>query len=401
MRKLFSLLFWTGAFVAANAALAGGIAAATLYDRLPTLREIADYRPRLPLRIYAGDGGLIAEFGEEKREFTPYQEFPRDLLNAVIATEDAKFFQHPGLDFAGIVRAALGYFRGRREGASTITMQVAGNFYLNRDRSLLYKISQILLALKIENQFAKEDILELYMNQIYLGAGAFGFAAAARVYYGKELGELTAPEIAVLAGLPQAPSRYHPGQSPELAKARQRHVLNRMLDTQLLTETEHRQLSAAELPPLAPRVSRFSVEAEFFAEEVRKIIYEGVTHDENEIRGVDDDGDGICDRILDRDDPADADKFPPTSSDSAKPRISADLMFTQPWTRTCKPPPFPPSEADCWRTNPDAPTRGRKSFWTLRTCPAKKYWHCCRGRKPSATFPPPLSWMSTSAPSWR
>ena len=299
MRKLFSLLFWTGAFVAANAALAGGIAAATLYDRLPTLREIADYRPRLPLRIYAGDGGLIAEFGEEKREFTPYQEFPRDLLNAVIATEDAKFFQHPGLDFAGIVRAALGYFRGRREGASTITMQVAGNFYLNRDRSLLYKISQILLALKIENQFAKEDILELYMNQIYLGAGAFGFAAAARVYYGKELDELTAPEIAVLAGLPQAPSRYHPGQSPELAKARQRHVLNRMLDTQLLTETEHRQLSAAELPPLAPRVSRFSVEAEFFAEEVRKIIYEGVTHEDNAIPiGVDDNGDGICDRTI-------------------------------------------------------------------------------------------------------
>ena len=311
MRKLFSLLFWTGAFVAANAALAGGIAAATLYDRLPTLREIADYRPRLPLRIYAGDGGLIAEFGEEKREFTPYQEFPRDLLNAVIATEDAKFFQHPGLDFAGIVRAALGYFRGRREGASTITMQVAGNFYLNRDRSLLYKISQILLALKIENQFAKEDILELYMNQIYLGAGAFGFAAAARVYYGKELDELTAPEIAVLAGLPQAPSRYHPGQSPELAKARQRHVLNRMLDTQLLTETEHRQLSAAELPPLAPRVSRFSVEAEFFAEEVRKIIYEGVTHGENEIRGIDYNGDGICEELIDRDNPVHVAELPP------------------------------------------------------------------------------------------
>ena len=284
MRKFFSLLFWLSFFAAANVALAGLTAAATLYDRLPTLREIADYRPRLPLRIYANDGTPIAEFGEEKRVFTPYHKLPHELLNAVIATEDAKFFNHPGLDFAGIVRAALGYLKGRREGASTITMQVAGNFYLHRNRSLLYKISQILLALKIENQFSKEDILELYMNQIYLGAGAFGFAAAARVYYGKEISELNTAEIAVLAGLPQAPSRYHPGQSPDLAKARQKHVLKRMLDTKLLNEAEYQQLAAAELPQLTPRVNRFPVEADHFAEEVRKIIYDGVDRDGDGVR---------------------------------------------------------------------------------------------------------------------
>ena len=284
MRIFFSLLFWLAFFAAANAALVGLTAAATLYDRLPTLREIADYRPRLPLRIYANDGTPIAEFGEEKRVFTPYTEIPEELLNAVIATEDAKFFNHPGLDFAGIIRAALGYLRGRREGASTITMQVAGNFYLNRNRSLLYKISQILLALKIENQFSKEDILELYMNQIYLGAGAFGFAAAARVYYGKEIGELSTGEVAVLAGLPQAPSRYHPGRSPELAKARQKHVLKRMLDTRLLDEAEYRRLVAAELPALSSRVKRFPVNAEHFAEEVRKIIHDGVDRDGDGVR---------------------------------------------------------------------------------------------------------------------
>ena len=284
MRKIFSLLAWLCLFAAANLGLAGLTAAATLYDRLPPLREIADYRPRLPLRIHANDGVLIGEFGEEKRLFTPYREFPPDLLNAVLATEDAKFFRHPGLDLAGIARAALGYLQGRREGASTITMQVAGNFYLNRDRSLLYKISQILLALKVENELSKEEILELYMNQIYLGAGAFGFAAAARIYYDKALDELDAAEIALLAGLPKAPSRYHPGQFPELAKARQKHVLGRMLDTGLIGEEEHRRLAAADLPPLASRANRFPVEAEFFAEEVRKIIYDGVDRDGDGLR---------------------------------------------------------------------------------------------------------------------
>lgn len=284
MRAFFFLLLWLCFFGAANAGLAGLTVAATLYDRLPTLREIADYRPRLPLRIYAADGALVGEFGEEKRVFTPYHQFPAALLNAVLATEDAKFFRHPGLDFAGIARAALGYFQGRREGASTITMQVAGNFYLNRDRSLLYKISQMLLAVKIERQFSKEDILELYMNQIYLGAGAFGFAAAARVYYDKTLDELDAGEIAVLAGLPQAPSRYHPGESPELAKQRQKHVLNRMRATGLIDEAARRRLAAAELPPLASRANRFAVAAEFFAEEVRKIIYEGVDRDGDGVR---------------------------------------------------------------------------------------------------------------------
>ena len=284
MRKLAVVLFWLLLFSAVNAGAAGFVAVSALYDRLPPLREITDYRPRLPLRIHADDGVLIGEFGEEKRVFTPYDEFPPALLNAVLATEDAKFFRHPGLDFAGFVRAALGYLQGRREGASTITMQVAGNFYLNRDRSLLYKISQILLALKIERQFSKEAILELYMNQIYLGGGAFGFGAAARAYYGKLPGELDLAEIAVLAGLPKAPSRYHPGQNPERAKSRQRHVLNRMRDTGLVSAEQHRELSAAELPPLARRVSRFPVEANFFAEEVRKIIHDGVDRDDDGVR---------------------------------------------------------------------------------------------------------------------
>ncbi|MGI9298326.1 MAG: penicillin-binding protein 1A [Gammaproteobacteria bacterium] len=273
MARAFKILFWGGVFVALNAAFFSLLALAVLYQKLPRLDALADYRPRLPMRIYTSEGDLIGEFGKEKRAYRAYREFPRLLVDSLLATEDARFFTHRGVDFYGVARAALGYFEGRREGASTITMQVARNFYLTRERTLTRKVAEILLALEIERRFGKRAILERYMNQIYLGRGAFGFAAAARAYYDKSLSELTAAEIALLAGLPKAPSTYDPRRRPAAAKARQAHVLRRMLNGGLIDETLYLELASAGLPPLRPARRRFSVEASFVAEEVRRLVF--------------------------------------------------------------------------------------------------------------------------------
>ena len=273
MARALKILFWGGVFAALNAAFFAVLALAVIYQKLPRLDALADYRPRLPMRIYTSEGDLIGEFGKEKRAYRAYREFPRLLVGALLATEDARFFEHRGLDFFGVARAALGYLEGRREGASTITMQVARNFYLTRERTLTRKITEILLALEIERRFGKREILERYMNQIYLGRGAFGFAAAARAYYDKTLDELTAAEVAMLAGLPKAPSTYDPRRRPSAAKARQKHVLRRMLEGELIDETLYLELASAALPPLRRTARRFAVEAPFVAEEVRRLAF--------------------------------------------------------------------------------------------------------------------------------
>ena len=278
-------LFWLIIFTSLNAAAAAAVLVAVLYQRLPALDDIIDYRPRLPMRIYNANNELIGEFGEERRTYTKFKDYPPNLANALLATEDVRFFEHYGFDSVGIMRAALGYAAGRREGASTITMQVARNFYLKRNRTVLRKLVELMLALKIEQRFSKREILERYMNQIYLGHGSYGFAAAAHEYYGKEMADLTTAEIAVLAGLPKSPSSANPRSNTVRAKERQKHVLRRMLDIGLIDETLYLELVSADLPPLANSARRLIGDADYVAEEVRRIIFEHFGDDSYE-RGL-------------------------------------------------------------------------------------------------------------------
>ncbi len=272
--KIFKFLFFAIFFIAANCGAAALITVSVLYQRLPELSNLVDYRPRLPMRVYSSDGVLLGEFGEERRQYLRYNEFPPLLINALLATEDARFFEHYGVDFIGVGRAALGYAAGRREGASTITMQVARNFYLRRDRTPIRKLVEILLALKIENTFAKHEILERYLNQIYLGHGSYGFSAAAEEYYGKSVDKLDVAEIAILVGMPKAPSTLNPRSRPARAKSRQKHVLKRMYAIGLIENDEYSHLLKSDLPPLASTARKLHGKADFVAEEVRKIVFE-------------------------------------------------------------------------------------------------------------------------------
>ena len=184
---------------------------ALIYPTLPNISHLEKYYPKQPLQIYSKDEVLIAEFGEERRDFIAISETPQQMINAILSIEDRRFFEHPGIDIIGITRAALKNISGKsHEGASTITMQVARNFFLTSEKTLKRKINEILLAIKIERTLSKEEILELYVNQIYLGQRSFGFAAAANTYFGKNLDQLNLGETALLAGLPKAPSRYNP-----------------------------------------------------------------------------------------------------------------------------------------------------------------------------------------------
>jgi penicillin-binding protein 1A len=206
--------------------LAGAISAAVLvvlalsvaYPNLPDIAGLSDYRPKLPLRVLSADGVLLGEFGEERRQFTPIGQIPKVMKEAVLAIEDAHFYEHGGVDYKGVLRAGLASLSEfKSQGASTITMQLARNFYLSTEKTFTRKIYEILLALKIESQLTKEQILEVYMNQIYLGQRAYGFAAASEVYFGKPLRDITVAEAAMLAGLPKAPSAYNPIANPRRA----------------------------------------------------------------------------------------------------------------------------------------------------------------------------------------
>lgn len=201
-----------------------------LSPRLPDIDALKDVQLQVPLRIYAKSGEMIAEFGEMKRSPLKYEEYPKDMINAVLAAEDDRFFEHPGVDYQGILRAVAHLVRtGKKgQGGSTITMQVARNFFLSREKTYLRKLNEIFLALKIEGLLSKEEILELYLNKIYLGKRAYGFAAAAQVYYGRDIHQLTLPEFAMIAGLPKAPSSYNPVNNPERALLRRNYVLGRM-----------------------------------------------------------------------------------------------------------------------------------------------------------------------------
>nr|WP_140626708.1 penicillin-binding protein 1A [Methylibium rhizosphaerae] len=248
------------------------IALAVAYPNLPEISGLTDYRPKLPMRVYAADGVMIGEFGEERRNFVPIREIPKVMQDAVLAIEDARFYQHQGVDYLGVIRAGLAQFsEAKSQGASTITMQVARNFYLSTEKTFTRKIYEILLALKIETLLTKDQILEVYMNQIYLGQRAYGFAAASEIYFGKPLKDLTVAEAAMLAGLPKAPSAYNPIVNPKRAKLRQQYIIDRMYENAFITEEQHDEAKAQELKYRAPLA--MPVHAEYVAEVARQLIF--------------------------------------------------------------------------------------------------------------------------------
>ena len=261
--------------LAAAGSLVIGFAAVMVVPTLPSLEALTDYRPKIPLRVYSADGQLIGEFGEERRAVVKLAQVPKGLIDAIVAAEDERFYQHGGVDYLGVARAALSNFAsgGVKQGASTITMQVARNFFLSKEKTLTRKFNEMLLAFKIESSLSKQQILELYINQIYLGQRAYGFAAAAQIYYGKPLDRLTIAEHAMLAGLPKAPSRFNPVANPARAKLRQQYVLRRMRELDMITPQE---LAAAdkEAPPVKQAMNEYGVRADYFAEMVRAQMFE-------------------------------------------------------------------------------------------------------------------------------
>ena len=246
---------------------------ARLVPQLPDADALHDVQLQVPLRVYARDEGLIAEFGEMRRRPLPLAEIPEALRVAVVATEDEHFRQHPGVDWRGVGRAVAHLARTGEKGpgGSTITMQVARNFFLGREKTYFRKLIETLLALKIERELSKDEILELYLNKIFLGHRAYGVAAAAEVYYGKKLDELDLPQLAMIAGLPQRPSGFNPITNPKRAVARRNHVLRRMLEVGFLDEARFR--AAARAPITAARHgSPVETEAPYVAELVRREV---------------------------------------------------------------------------------------------------------------------------------
>jgi penicillin-binding protein 1A len=256
------------------AAGVGALTVVLLWPNLPSLEVLTDYRPKMPLRIYSAEGELIGEFGEEKRAVVKIKEVPQVMKAAILAAEDDRFYQHGGVDYVGVVRAAIANLQGRREGASTITMQVARTFFLTREKTLARKLSEVLLAFKIEANLTKDQILELYINQIFLGQRAYGFGSAANVYFGKTLPELTPAEAALLAGLPQAPSRQNPFVNPKRAQERQQYVLRRMREVGWLSDEQYKKAVAEPLRLNAAQRETFPLRADYVAEMARAAIIE-------------------------------------------------------------------------------------------------------------------------------
>ncbi|NIE60482.1 penicillin-binding protein [Burkholderia sp. AU33423] len=251
-----------------------GYALVVAWPNMPSLDALTDYRPKVPLRIYTSDHVLIGEFGEERRDVVHFKDVPDSLKKAILAIEDARFYDHGGVDLTGIVRAGfVALTNGHAsQGASTITMQVARNFFLSSEKTYTRKIYEMLLAYRIERALTKDQILEVYMNQIYLGQRAYGFASAARVYFGKDLKDISLAEAAMLAGLPKAPSAYNPVVNPKRAKVRQEYILQRMLELNFITREQYDEASAQPLVVKGPGRD-FSVHAEYVAEMVRQMMY--------------------------------------------------------------------------------------------------------------------------------
>ena len=273
MSRFIKILRYTAATLALSI-IAGIIVLAAAYfyvaPDLPDIETLKDVKLKLPLRVYARDGALIAEFGEERRTPIRYSNVPDLMIKAFLAAEDDRFFSHPGVDYQGIIRAAVHLIRtGQKgQGGSTITMQVARNFFLSREKTYLRKINEIFLSLKIERELTKAEILELYLNVIYLGHRSYGVQAAAQVYYGKNVHELSLAEIAMIAGLPKAPSSYNPIVNPERAVSRRDYVLGRMRSLDFISEEDYQAAKASSVTASLHGV-RVQVEAPYVAEMVR------------------------------------------------------------------------------------------------------------------------------------
>lgn len=270
---LVLLVVVLGAIMATGALV--GIIVILAYPRLPSIDVLTDYQPKIPLRIFTSDGYLIGEFGEERRNFVRIEDTPLAMKQAILAAEDERFYQHPGIDTLGVLRAAYSNFvgGGKRQGASTITMQVARNFFLSSEKTITRKVYEMLLAFKIEHSLSKDEIFQIYINQIYLGQRAYGFASAAQIYFGKELKDISIGEAAMLAGLPKAPSAYNPVVNPERAKLRQRYVLRRMNELGFINDADLKTAQSGVLR-VKHDINDFGIPAEHAAEMARQIVAE-------------------------------------------------------------------------------------------------------------------------------
>jgi penicillin-binding protein 1A len=270
------LLLWAfglGAAAALSGLILLAIALAVAFPNLPDISDLSDYRPKLPLRVFSVEGDLLGEFGEERRNLTPIREIPKVMSNAVLAIEDARFYQHGGVDYMGVIRAGLANVgRAKSQGASTITMQVARNVYLSSEKTFTRKIYEILLTFKLEHMLSKDQILEIYMNQIFLGNRAYGFAAASETYFGKPLKSITIAEAAMLAGLPKAPSAYNPISNPKRARSRQLYIIERMVENGFITPLEAQTAKAQELN-IRSGPDSHKIHAEYVAEMARQLMF--------------------------------------------------------------------------------------------------------------------------------
>ena len=261
-------------------------ALAWAYPGLPSIDALTDYQPKIPLRVFSAEGLLLGEFGEERRNVVSFADVPVVMKQAILAAEDDRFYQHGGVDTLGVLRAAISNITspGRQQGASTITMQVARNFFISSEKTYTRKFYEALLALKIESSVSKDKIFEIYINQIFLGQRAYGFASAAQIYFGKPLKQISAAEAAMLAGLPKAPSAFNPVVNPRRAKTRQLYILDRMKSLGYLTSDQHAAASKETLN-VKREVNDFPVKADFVAEMARQLALERFG-DETYTRGL-------------------------------------------------------------------------------------------------------------------
>ena len=295
MHPLLRVLAWIVGITAA--AISGGffvviIATALAYRNLPSIESLTDYRPKIPLRVYTADGILIGEFGTERRAIVSIADVPLRMKQAILAAEDEHFYQHSGIDYLGVLRAAVNnlangsfFGGGRKQGASTITQQIARNFFLSSEQSYIRKFYEALLTFKIEDNLTKDQILEVYMNQIYLGQRAYGFASAERVYFGKPLKDVTVAEAAMLAGLPKAPSTANPIVNPKRARERQLYVLDRMHQLGNLDDAAY-ATARAQQPVVKVETEAFAVHAQYVAEMARQIALEQFGEESAYSRGL-------------------------------------------------------------------------------------------------------------------
>ncbi len=273
--SIFAKLFWLvlGLVIACGGVVA--VMVAITYPKLPSMDELHNYQPKLPLQVYSSDGVLLGQFGQEHRIYVDFNSTPKLLVNAILSAEDERFYEHGGVDILGIIRAALGNITTGhlQSGASTITMQVARNFFLTTQKTFTRKFNEILLSYKIEHSLTKDQILSLYINQIYLGQRAYGFAEAAQTYFGRPLDKLTIAEYAVLAGLPKAPSAYNPVVNPKRSHEREMYVLGRMLKHGYITQEQYDGAVKQKIIVARGTVKDFTDSGSYIAEMARQYLY--------------------------------------------------------------------------------------------------------------------------------